>query len=33
MAAVKFAREQGLPISVYGGGHGVTGAAVVDDGL
>jgi FAD/FMN-containing dehydrogenase len=33
VAAVTFARDQGLPISVYGGGHGVTGAAVVDDGL
>jgi FAD/FMN-containing dehydrogenase len=33
VAAVNFAREQGLPISVYGGGHGVTGAAVVDGGL
>ena len=33
VAAVNFAREQGLPISVYGGGHGVTGAAVVDEGL
>jgi FAD/FMN-containing dehydrogenase len=33
VAAVNFAREQGMPISVYGGGHGVTGAAVVDGGL
>ena len=33
VAAVKFARDQGLPLSVYGGGHSVTGAAVVDDGL
>jgi FAD/FMN-containing dehydrogenase len=32
-AAVKFARRTGMPFSVYGGGHGVTGAAVVDDGL
>jgi FAD/FMN-containing dehydrogenase len=32
-AAVKFARTAGLPMSVYGGGHGVTGAAVLDDGL
>jgi FAD/FMN-containing dehydrogenase len=32
-AAVKFARGAGLPMSVYGGGHGVTGAAVLDDGL
>ncbi len=33
VAAVKFARAQALPISVYGGGHSVTGAAVIDDGL
>jgi FAD/FMN-containing dehydrogenase len=33
VAAVNFAREQGLPLSIYGGGHGVTGAAVVDKGL
>src|SRR5205807_4755724 len=33
VAAVKFARAEGLQISVYGGGHGVTGAAVVDQGL
>ncbi len=33
VAAVNHAREQGLPLSVYGGGHGVTGSAVVDDGL
>lgn len=32
-AAVKLARGQDLPLSVYGGGHGVTGAAVVDDGV
>jgi FAD/FMN-containing dehydrogenase len=32
-AAVKFARAQRLPISVYGGGHGVTGSAVIDAGL
>jgi FAD/FMN-containing dehydrogenase len=32
-AAVKFAQSAGLPMSVYGGGHGVTGAAVIDDGL
>ena len=31
--AIHFAREQGLTISVYGGGHGLTGAAVVDGGL
>ena len=33
VAAVNHGREQGLPLSVYGGGHGVTGAAVVDGGL
>jgi len=33
VAAVNFARDQGLPLSVYGGGHGVTGAAVCDDGV
>ena len=32
-AAVRFARDEGLPISVYCGGHGVTGNAVCDDGL
>src|SRR2546423_1678363 len=32
-AAVQLAREQHLPLSVYGGGHGVTGAAVVDAGI
>jgi FAD/FMN-containing dehydrogenase len=31
--AVDLAREQRLPLSVYGGGHGVTGAAVCDDGV
>jgi FAD/FMN-containing dehydrogenase len=30
---VRFAREKGLPVSVRGGGHGVTGFAVVDDGV
>ena len=33
VAAVKHARDQGLPVSIYGGGHGVTGASVVDGGL
>jgi FAD/FMN-containing dehydrogenase len=33
VAAVNFAREQALPVSVYGGGHGVTGSAVVDAGV
>src|SRR4051812_22617129 len=32
-AAVRFGRAEGLTISVYGGGHSVTGAAVYDDGL
>src|SRR4051794_13577900 len=32
-AAVKYARAEGLQISVYGGGHAVTGSAVVDDGM
>ena len=31
--AVNLARERGLPISVYGGGHGLTGSAVCDDGV
>jgi len=32
-AAVNVAREQDVALSVYGGGHGVTGAAVVDAGI
>jgi FAD/FMN-containing dehydrogenase len=32
-AAVLHARARDLPVSVYGGGHGVTGAAVVDAGV
>ncbi|MGH8984379.1 MAG: FAD-binding oxidoreductase, partial [Acidimicrobiia bacterium] len=32
-SAIALAREQHLPLSVYGGGHGVTGAAVVDAGI
>ena len=32
-AAVNFARDNGLPLSVRGGGHGVAGHSVVDDGL
>ncbi|MGH2714465.1 MAG: FAD-binding oxidoreductase [Thermoleophilaceae bacterium] len=32
-AAVNFARDRGLPVSVYGGGHNVTGNAVCDDGV
>jgi FAD/FMN-containing dehydrogenase len=33
VTAVRFAREQGLAISVKGGGHSVAGKAVCDDGL
>jgi FAD/FMN-containing dehydrogenase len=33
VAAVTLAREQDIPLSVYGGGHGVTGSAVVDAGI
>ena len=33
VAALAVARTEGLPVSVYGGGHGVTGSAVVDGGL
>ena len=33
IAVVNLAREQNLPLSVYGGGHGVTGSAVVDAGV
>jgi FAD/FMN-containing dehydrogenase len=33
VAAVNLAREEDLPLSVYGGGHGVTGAAVCDAGI
>jgi FAD/FMN-containing dehydrogenase len=32
-AAVRFAREAGVPVSVFGGGHGVTGHAVCEDGV
>ncbi len=32
-SALLLARQEGLPVSVYGGGHGVTGSAVVDDGM
>ncbi|HET9728198.1 MAG TPA: FAD-dependent oxidoreductase, partial [Acidimicrobiia bacterium] len=31
--AVALARDNALPLSVYGGGHGVTGAAVCDAGV
>jgi FAD/FMN-containing dehydrogenase len=33
VASVRFARAQGLPLSVKGGGHGVAGAAVADGAL
>jgi FAD/FMN-containing dehydrogenase len=33
IAAVRFAREHGLPVSVKGGGHSVAGKAVGDGGL
>lgn len=32
VAVVNLARDNDLPLSVYGGGHGVTGSAVVDAG-
>ncbi|MGN6574814.1 MAG: FAD-binding oxidoreductase [Nocardioides sp.] len=32
-AALLAARQESLPVSVYGGGHGVTGSAVVDGGV
>src|SRR4051794_1249739 len=31
--AVGLARDKGVPLSVYGGGHGVTGSAVCADGV
>ena len=33
VAAISLARREGLPLSVYGGGHGVTGAAVCEAGV
>ena len=33
VAVVALARDNDLPLSVYGGGHGVTGSAVVDGGV
>ena len=32
-AVLRFARAEGLPLSVYGGGHGVTGSAVAEGGV
>src|SRR5579862_2934656 len=32
-AAIGLARDRDLPLSVYGGGHGVTGSAVCDGGV
>jgi FAD/FMN-containing dehydrogenase len=33
VSAVRFAREQGLPVSIRGGGHSAAGWAVADDAL
>ena len=33
LAAIRFAREQGLPVSIRGGGHNAGGLGVCDDGL
>src|SRR5215212_4351110 len=33
LAAVRFAREQGLPIAIRGGGHAVAGHAICEGGL
>jgi FAD/FMN-containing dehydrogenase len=33
VAVVNYARDAGLPLSVFGGGHAVTGSAVVDGGV
>jgi FAD/FMN-containing dehydrogenase len=32
-AAVRFAREKGIPLAVKGAGHNIAGSAVIDDGL
>jgi FAD/FMN-containing dehydrogenase len=33
VACIEFAREQGLPVSIRGGGHSIAGKAICDDGL
>src|SRR5262245_61026573 len=33
VAAVRFARQEGLPVAVRGGAHSAAGKAVVDDGM
>ena len=33
VVAIGFAREQGLPVAIRGGGHNTVGRAVCDDGL
>jgi FAD/FMN-containing dehydrogenase len=33
LACVAFAREQGVPLSIKGGGHNISGLALCDDGL
>lgn len=33
VAAIRFARSSGMTVSVFGGGHAVTGTAVCDDGV
>src|SRR5919198_1718070 len=33
VAALRHARERDLPVAVRGGGHGVAGLAVCDDGM
>jgi FAD/FMN-containing dehydrogenase len=33
VASINFARQQGLPLAVRGGGHNIAGSALCDDGL
>jgi len=33
MASIRYAQGQGIPVSVRGGGHGVSGTALIDAGL